>query len=152
MAILRKKIKNESSIPIGMIATFWLQPSQCPDGWVICDGRSYVDINGQTQTAPNLIGLYPLFSNTNIGEGVGAGLPNIKGTFGVRGNAWKNRSESGAASAAQNGSTSNQLMVWSATEPYVVVTIDASKSSSIYGNSSTVTPPSVRLLVCMKIR
>ena len=143
MAIKRKLIPGLSAIlesirnsvlPSGAIVWFGNR-STAPNGWAICDG---------TNGTPNLIGRYPLGSKTSVGQQVAAGLPNIKGTF----NGVKYNSISGAFTQAN---TSYELCGAKEHIRIMTVTLDASRSSSIYGNSSTVTPPSTRLLPCMKL-
>ena len=78
-------------------------------------------------------------SSANAGTTISAGLPNITGT--VCGGDSDYRS--GAfVSSVQNGSK-----VGSGSAQFRTFTFDASKSSSIYGNSSTVQPPAIQVIV-----
>lgn len=75
-------------------------------------------------------------NGTNANTTIAAGLPNITGSFGRVASA--NNVTSGAfttTSGSENhGASGNKL-------GYVGYSLDASRSSSIYGNSSTVQPP-----------
>ena len=114
----------------------WFKLSSAPDGWVICDGS-----NG----TPNLIGKYPLGATSKIGSEVEAGLPNITGyalsleSIGNCGGAFGSKSNSASGVGAND---------WGYHQG---IDFDASRCSKIYGKSSTVTPPSVKLLPCMKV-
>ncbi len=105
------------------------------DGQTI-DGTTYkrlVDYLGMT-TLPNLNGRY-LRADTTPGQMVAAGLPNITGDMWTI--AGKNSVKEGAfvySATAGGGGTGN-----SATG-HGDINFDASRSSSIYGNSDTVTP------------
>ena len=74
------------------------------------------------------------------GTTVEAGLPNIKGSFsGVASGQFPNFSNSGALSISRN----NSMAGYEGSGSYgaiCIVSLDASKSSSIYGRSSTVQP------------
>lgn len=121
-------------LPSGAIVWFGNRRT-APDGWAICDG---------TKGTPNLIGRYPLGATSSIGSTVEAGLPNITGKWAEDSN---NRTEGGAIyigeSAGRQSASSDGRAVY--------MHFDASRSNPIYGKSSTVTPPSVKLLPCMKL-
>lgn len=85
-----------------------------------------------------------------IGQFVGAGLPNISGNvtfYGVE--AW-NGGGDGAfkVNVASNTSTSHHS---GGSEKIPTLTFDASRSSSVYGNSSTVQPNAVRYRAMVQI-
>lgn len=148
--------------PSGMIA--WFNLSSAPDGWVICDGRSYVDSKGVTRTAPNLINKYTIGSKTSdeIGTAIQQNLPNITGEVSsivAHGTTWTgafwksdgvahdNYDNAREADAAHRGDTA----------PRKRLTFNAHNSYSTYGyygsNSkyyNKVIPDSVRLLPCIK--
>lgn len=101
---------------------------------------------------PNLMGKVP-WGSTSVGTVLDAGLPNIKGqtnnavqTFG-----WNSSSVNAGIGAIV---TSQVTGVTAGTHGtgYVGVWIDfdASKSNSIYGNSTTVQPPALCLLPCIR--
>lgn len=124
-----------SGIPSGMICWFYL--TSAPSGWKVCDG---------TNGTPNLIGRYPLGATGSIGSTVEAGLPNITGTLFALIKEGYNTS-----GAFSGGETVNGMDYQSSGTGTIPVSFDASRSSGVYGKSDTVTPPSVRLLPCMKI-
>ena len=121
-------------LPSGSIVWFYGRTT-APSGWAICNG---------TNGTPNLIGRYPLGATSDIGGLVEAGLPNITGTFGG------NRYYSATGAFVYTGSTHvrGSSRSGGAMEG---VNFNASRSSSVYGNSTTVTPPSTKLLPCMKL-
>lgn len=168
-----------SGIPSGMICWFYL--TSAPSGWKVCDG---------TNGTPNLIGRYPLGANTEIGDAVEAGLPEVYGQFSGVGQYNSDDYSivsygSGATRYAFDGHdtsiTGNYLGVKVGNEPTAeqddVFSFRASNGelkpeyysasdatlarkmndayvgseNSVFGKSNTVTPPSVKLLPCMKI-
>lgn len=134
IADLKQMIQNVA-IPQGTIWWFHNRTT-APVGWAICNGN-----NG----TPNLIGRYPLGATSNIGTTVEAGLPNITGTIGPI-------IEEGAHGKYTNGAFyETEKGTGHAGGSDYIVKMDASRCSSVYGNSNTVTPPSVRLLPCMKL-
>lgn len=132
-----KQMMQNSSIPQGTI--WWFHGrTTAPDGWAICDGE-----NG----TPDLIGRYPLGAKTRIGRKVSAGLPNIVGTIASLQNGGTNTT---GAFSTDNDTSSSRYDGAGAGFGFEY-NFDASRCDDIYGNSSTVTPPSVRLLPCMKL-
>lgn len=155
--------------PIGSVC--WFDLEEAPDGWVVCNGKWYSEdgkLSSDTYTevctiqTPNLIGRYALGATTDIGNTVEAGLPNITGKTGSAAGMTSNNPPSGAFGLEE---TFTRLEVNSTTNSHVhsVWNFDASKGTtdtsgnlmaqedSPYGNSDTVTPPSTKLLPCMKI-
>lgn len=124
-------------LPSGAI--IWFNRTSAPSGWVVCDG---------TNGTPNLIDKYPLGATSGIGSIVAAGLPNITGTFKAGNRTDVTPEGTGAFGinkkflACANYGTAGKGAVYS---------FSASWSNSIYGRSTTVTPPSVKLLPCMKL-
>ena len=107
-----------------------------------------------TTTLPNLNGRY-LRADTTPNTMVEAGLPNITGSFGLRpvdgGRNVTWETDNGAVKAVTKTSdSSNCVGVGSSNGHLINVTIDASRSSSIYGKSDTVTPLTytVRAYIC----
>lgn len=146
------------SMPTGMLGHFY----SVPDGWLLCNGAAvsrstYAALfavigtkhgSGDGSTTFNLPNLANRFveGTTSIGSAgtfKSAGLPNISGTnFGkvqtgnsVSGAATKGNAESYAGYFSSSGNFTN---------------LNASRSNSTYGNSSTVQPPSMALLPCIK--
>lgn len=133
LPISKKDLLNlmNAFIPKGMIA--WFDLEEAPEGWEI-----YTP----------LLGKYPLGANTSIGAEVEAGLPNINGRTiaddsEVSGNY--------ADGAFYYGDAKGGAYSYSTTGTSYWMYFDASRSNSIYGNSTTVTPPSVNLLPCIKL-
>ena len=147
------------SMPTGMLGHFY----SVPDGWLLCNGAAvsrstYAALfavigtkhgSGDGSTTFNLPNLANRFveGTTSIGS-VGtfksAGLPNITGHVNVA-NGWGSIADAGAlyregTTQAPGGGAANGTYV------YLV----ASRSSSVFGSSSTVQPPSVALLPCVK--
>ena len=130
-----------------------------PEGYLVCNGatvsrETYADLfavigttfgsgdDSTTFTLPNLIDKFAQGSTT-VGTVKDAGLPNITGWFAAEGGP---RDASGALSITTYSS-------WSYGSSFAAghkVSLDASKSSSIYGNSETVQPPALTLLPCIK--
>ena len=107
---------------------------------------------GTTDTCPiaNLFGTWEKVSEGRVLQGVKgdqvagttveAGLPNVTGTIKAS-NIWAGTaSASGCVSVADNGRNNSAGNGGSSGNTYTW-TIDASRSSSIYGNSTTVQPP-----------
>lgn len=140
---IRITLQN-SLLPSGAIV--WFNLPNPPSGWVVCDG---------TNETPNLIGRYPLGATSSIGSTVEAGLPNIEGRY----SDWvSNVRADGLAGAfykaeygQQNEHCKHENGYVSAGDVQQYALFSASRSNPIYGNSNTVTPPSVKLLPCMKL-
>lgn len=142
----------QASLPSGFVG--WFDRTTAPDGWVVCNGQTYTDSTGTTRTAPNLIGRYPLGATSGIGSTVEAGLPNITGGFSidnkdpasnyiVTGSFTKTNPGIGTPTGHRVGEDKNAGYCFP-------IYLNARLSSTVYGNSSTVTPPSTKLLPCIK--
>lgn len=146
----------------------WFAFNTAPDGYLVCNGanvsrETYADLfavigttfgsgDGSTTFAlPNLIDRFAQGSTT-VGTVKSAGLPNITGStqweymgytdinkydgaFGV------NRDVTPYSGETEGGIYARRAYP---------ITFNASKSNSIYGNSSTVQPPALTLLPCIK--
>lgn len=149
------------SVPTGMISAF----HTVPEGWLQCNGAAvsrttyaalfavvgtkYGSGNGSTTfNLPNLHHKFIEGTNTQseVGQSVSAGLPNITGEFPNNDNEYE-KYYSGAFSIGSvtlsgysdgNGSVGQTGL------------FRASRSSSTYGSSTTVQPSSVRSLFCIK--
>lgn len=151
------------SMPTGMLGHFY----SVPDGWLLCNGAAvsrstYAALfavigtkhgSGDGSTTFNLPNLANRFveGTTSIGS-VGtfksAGLPNITGSFF---NSYRGIVASGDGAFSTDGW--NRFVDWGTTGS--VYNFDgagfaASRSNSMYGGSSTVQPPSMALLPCIK--
>lgn len=151
----------------------WFAMSTPPEGWLPCNGAA---VNTSDYAAlfaaigklflpkdipdppgmfflPNLMGKVP-WGSTSVGTVLDAGLPNITSSngphvyqytqYGVSGTplnsgclTWNNNG--GGVSTGQYPRTGSGIFY-----------IDASKSSPIYGKSSTVQPPALCLLPCIR--
>jgi len=104
---------------------------------------------------PNLMGKVP-WGSTSVGTVIDAGLPNIRGGFTTRAADYLENQILFAASSGAlyyNGrgkgssDTLKEITGWKNEHSYE---LDASRSSSIYGNSATVQPPALCLLPCIR--
>lgn len=146
----------------------WFGTREVPDKWLLCDGRElaitdYEDLYNAIGTQfgsassiynfklPNLIDRVA-WGGSTAGAYKDAGLPNITGgPVGVQNtnnSAFQNSASVGAfytdnysaysVTASSTGARTGRLY------------FAASRSSSIYGNSSTVQPPALTLLPCIR--
>ena len=149
---------------MGSIAYFAGQ-SSAPAGWVLCDGSAvsrttyatlfsavgttYGSGDGSTTFAlPDLIDKFVEGSST-AGTIKTAGLPNITGNSQTSLAVWNVSSvqgdtlESGALKGVVTGNKWNQGS--NGTRNFATYYFNASKSNSIYGNSTTVQPPALTM-------
>ena len=94
-------------------------------------------------------------SINEVGGYLAAGLPNITGGFGLRPvdgelNVTWEANNGAIKTTTKTGDRSSCVTKSSSYGPLMDVTIDASRSSAIYGKSSTVQPPSIVGLWCVK--
>lgn len=158
------------SVPTGMLAFF--HATTPPEGWLACNGQNvsrttYANLfsvigtkygagdGSTTFTLPNLHHKFLEGTTTmsEVGNSVAAGLPNITGSFTVytafnpKNPDFKNEA-SGAFTVGDGGGNGESNRH---TDTCPKWTLSASRSSSAYGNSSYVQPPSLRVLPCIKI-
>lgn len=177
-ATLEVSIGENQGAVIGEIR--WFAMSTPPEGWLVCNGAAVGTSDyaalfaaiGKTFTPqltstdpdvenpeysdptvfrlPNLMGKVP-WGSTSVGTVLDAGLPNIKGktnnavqTFG-----WDSSIVAGSGAIITLGLTD---MAGTHGTGYggVWIDFDASKSNSTYGNSTTVQPPALCLLPCIR--
>lgn len=149
----------------------WFAMSTPPEGWLVCNGAMvlitdypalYIAIGNTfllkddpdspgAFRLPNLIGKVP-WGSTSVGTVLDAGLPNITGTAtyvssdGVNQTGypdqgaffWNSYTHEWKPSNINEGPVKRDLL------------FDASRSNSIYGKSSTVQPPALCLLPCIR--
>ena len=160
LAVDRYSVEPEkiSVIPIGTVIAFAGNGSPSDDGtWLECNGAScaaypkLVSVLGKS-TLPDYRNRF-LEGSEGAGTVIEAGLPNITGTFGqddyVGCPNYSSKKFSGAfyskgyisRGLSKDGGVSNGLYL---------TNIDASRCSSIYGNSSTVQPPAVTVKYFIK--
>ena len=158
-----EKVSASTGVPAGAIMFFGVM--SIPDGWLLCNGANvsrttYANLfaaigtnfgsgNGSTTfTLPNLSGRFieGATSTISVGKTFSAGVPNITGTFingGDWGAEWQPPSGCFASTGVQNSGASG-------IDNREFTKIDASLSSATFGRSSTVQPPSMALLACIK--
>ena len=151
-------IEVPDALPIGSYIQF--AGSQAPAGFLVCNGgeisrttysalfavigTTYGSGDGSTTfNLPNLTDRF-LQGSTTSGTVINAGLPNITGS--IRAHADAGSQQLGAfkstnLSSASYGGSGAYFWNWS---------FDASLSNSIYGSSSTVQPPALTCLICIK--
>ena len=158
--------------PVGSVIAF--AGSSSPAGWLLCNGsavsrETYADLfavigttygSGDGSTTFNLPNLTDKFIQGNATSGTvkAAGLPNITGSINPQlptgttsyvslptsaGGAFDNSSTGTRSYFSSAGTTSKSDWGW-------VTNFDASRSSSIYGNSTTVQPPALTMRYIIK--
>lgn len=146
--------QKASGVPIGTVIA-WASSKNPSDGvWLECNGQScaaYSELSavlGKT-TVPDYRGRF-LEGNQVAGTVKEAGLPNITGQTECCDGFWSGKN-TGALFATDR---SNDNYLGNSYAPfarvYHAIAIDASKSNSIYGNSTTVQPPSVTVRYFIK--
>lgn len=148
-----------TAAPTGVVQAF--SGRTTPQGWLLCDGSAvsrtdyaalYAVIgttygSGDGSTTFNLPNLIDKFveGSTTAGTVKSAGLPNITGSMFT--NAGKNSIENGAIkyTATVGGGGTNNSNTGTG-----VVNFDASRSSSVYGKSTTVQPPALTMRYIIK--
>ena len=157
------------AIPVGTV--LWSANPAVPSGYLLCNGAAvsrttYATLFGvigttfgtgngsSTFNVPNLIGKFPEGSATP-GTVHNAGIPNIVSCFNCQGTLDPDYVGNKAACANNyvftvaglgyvdgGTSTSDKFQI--------TVTMDLSKGNAIYGNSSTVQPPALTLVPCIR--
>ena len=140
-----------TSFPEGTILPYTGDLAKIPRGWVLCDG---------TNGTPDLRGRFLEGTGTTTGEFKTAGLPNITGYLGrdsrfIHGimRSCGNGYASEGALYSQFINTSVHVQETSGEGTYndmIGFYLDASRSNSIYGNSTTVQPNSYTVFYIMK--
>lgn len=147
LRLIRYSVEQKASgIPIGTIIA-WASLHDPTDGvWLECDGRTcseYLELCGVlgTSTVPDFRNRF-LEGSTTPRTVLEAGLPNITGSFVA---VYQGNPVSGAFSSMSGGHTKAKTD-WDGQ----TILFDASRSSSIYGNSTTVQPPAVTVRYLIK--
>ena len=157
MAEIKYNLGTLVIVPSGAVIPF--AGSTAPQGYLLCDGRevsrtdypylfnaigtTYGEGDGNTTfNLPNLQDKFIEGAGTNaVGTVKTAGLPNITGEFGAQGSTSFVSLGTGAFRVAQIGRIDEG---YSDQGNYSLKqSFDASRSSSIYGNSDTVQPPAI---------
>ena len=144
--------------PVGQIADF----HNVPNGWLRCDGSTYniseypalfavigTKHGGDGTTTFAVPNLHRKFregttTDSEVGQSVSAGLPNITGTFNP---VSQTGDDPTGAFHRLTGDGMTGYQIFSGKCRYG---FDASGSSSIYGSASTVQPAALRLIPCIK--
>ena len=159
-----------SAIPAGAICYF--AQKAVPDGWLFCNGSNvsrttysklFAAIGttngaGDGSTTFKLPNLRTLFiqganSTSEVGATVAAGLPNITGGVGAMLFGSTNHNRAAPAYGAFYKAEGDYVSMMSGEENLSGIgnsVMDASRVSSVYGASTTVQPPAVKLLPCIK--
>ena len=159
-------IESADKLPVGTI--IWSGNASAPAGYLLCNGSAvgrdtypelfaaigttYGDGDGSTTfNLPNLIGRF-LEGASTAGTVKAAGLPNISGSVTFHNGGTYGPISGTVGSFATDGQMSNYALGSGGESPnaYAKFAFDASSSSSIYGNSTTVQPPSLTALPCIK--
>lgn len=157
-----------NTIPRGSI--MMLVNSNVPDGYLECDGstvsrttyKDLFDVIGVTYGAGdgNLTFQLPDFRNkvpwgkdteTNFGY-LEAGLPNIQGTVQTMNSTLSDSSKATGAFIGSDGRSTGSASLYASQDGGGNATLrfNASKSSEVYGKSTTVQPPSVKVIFIIK--
>ena len=161
-------ITGAGLLPIGSYIQF--AGSQAPAGFLVCNGgaisrttysalfavigTTYGGGDGSTTfNLPNLTDRF-LQGSTTSGTVKNAGLPNIEGAFGLDNEHGTSVSSffarAGAIYTTPNYSSLARIAETAGQAGNAGISFDASRSSSIYGSSSTVQPPALTCLICIK--
>ena len=164
-----QRLRQSIALPVGTV--IHTAASSAPEGFLVCGGQAvsrteYAELyavigtkygtgNGSTTfNVPNLIDRFIEGASSGIGTSVSAGLPNITGSFGCTVPGKHGNTARGAFSGTSYAAgTVDATAVSGTSAPNTTIwgyDIDASRVSSVYGASSTVQPPAVKMLPCIK--
>lgn len=146
---------NRMAFPVGTTIPF-AGNGDLPAGFLLCNGASvlrtaypdlfavigtlYGAVDDEHFNLPNMNGRFIEGSDT-AGTVKEAGLPNIEGSFYSITTGPQDTTGAFTSSSNYTANCGNASRTW----PLQNITIDASKSNSIYGNSDTVQPPSLTM-------
>lgn len=157
---------ESGGFPVGFLSLY--AGSNVPNGWFRCDGSTIADMATNypklysvlgTNVLPNYSGRTIYGASSDINQAVASGLPNITGGFiGNAGSttAWLSIAPSGVFSGL-NGEENISSGIFAPTRIYPIedswgarTTFDASRSSAVYGRSTDVQPPAVKVAVLIR--
>ena len=152
-------------VPVGTVTMYMGKGTTPPKGWLFCDGSTvsaetypelYAFIGSKT---PNMNGMFPMGTNTtsDVGVSVDAGLPNITGKFSFDDKNGSSRYIAEGAFTTENpGGFSNSASARVGEDGNADYTFpvyfNAWKSNPIYGGSSTVQPPAIKMRYIIKAK
>lgn len=151
-----------SGVPAGAILAYG--GSTAPDGYLFADGSAvsrtdYADLfavygttfgagdGSTTFNLPDYTGGTFLEGDTTAGTYKSAGLPNITGSICYM---WRKTAPLPTGCFSGSGQGANWGWAEASTIDQVIATLDASRSSTIYGNSTTVQPKSLTCRIIIK--
>ena len=170
LAPLATKAEVEIACPVGTVHAF--AGVYAPNGWLLCNGQAvsrsqfsrlfsvistrYGGGDGwSTFNVPDMRDRFIEGANSyNVGTPLSAGIPNITGDFGSDAlfvGALAGGEPSGVFSRTQTGGSHLAVSVWApAHAGSQRVNINASRSSAVYGRSSTVQPNALNMNFIIK--
>lgn len=152
-----------SATTIGMVAFFAC--SAAPENFLVCNGAAvsrtvypelfsvcgtiFGDGDGSsTFNLPNLLDRFAEGSQT-VGQEIQPGLPNVTGNTAAA--YWGGLNQIGALGPFY-ASEDTPLNAWGTSQRFSSVLMDLSRANPIYGASTTVQPPALTLLPCIKFQ
>ena len=170
LAPLATKAEVEIACPVGTVHAF--AGVYAPNGWLLCNGQAvsrsqfsrlfsvistrYGGGDGwSTFNVPDMRDRFIEGANSyNVGTPLSAGIPNITGDFGSDAlfvGALAGGEPSGVFSRTQTGGSHLAVSVWAPAQAGSQrVNINASRSSAVYGRSSTVQPNALNMNFIIK--
>ena len=132
---------------VALFSDYPLLKQAYDEGYLRIGGTRGFSLYGTTGvTLPNLNGLFVQATTAAVaGDYTSAGLPNIIGKIGPL----DDRTQDNLSGLFYYGRAWNYDATSTGNSGGFVAYLDASRCSSIYGNSSTVMPESVKLLTCI---
>lgn len=156
-------LNNGDSVPAGTV--LWLSTPTVPAGYLLCNGAAvgratYPELfaaigttygAGDGSTTFNLPNLIDRFAqgSTLAGTVKDAGLPNITGNL-VDFREYAFAGSDGAFNTTSRTVALNSLSIGGPNNRSFTTNFSASRSNAIYGNSSTVQPPALTLVPCIR--
>jgi microcystin-dependent protein len=170
---------TDNSLRLGAVIgeVRWFAMPTPPTGWLVCNGATVgksdypalsaaigniflpedVPASPVTFKLPNLIGKVPWGTSSQVGTEMKAGVPNINGSLTVVGDSpesnWVSNTHGQGAFYDDVVNSKTQYYahcVYSNSSTTNRQSFDASRSNSIYGASTTVQPPALCLLPCIR--